>query len=139
MPDSEAQSYTARSKRYAILIVDDEPSLRDVLAQILDGYHVTTVENGSEAIKAMGRTSFEMVITDLMMPQVDGFDVLLNAKKINPSTDVLILTGYPSLENERRCRALGCTDVLSKPFAVTAIRSLVERCARTRIARLAKA
>jgi CheY-like chemotaxis protein len=86
--------------------VDDEPSLRDILSQILDGYHVTTVPNGYEAVRILEQTPFEMVITDLMMPQVDGFTVLVTAKKANPEVDVLVLTGYPSLENERRCRAL---------------------------------
>ncbi len=124
-------------QRYAILIVDDEPSLRDILSQILYGYDVTVVQNGSEAIAALGDTPFEMVITDLMMPQVDGFAVLVTAKKANPQTDVLVLTGYPSLENERKCRALGCTDILAKPFAVTAIRARVEQCLRSRDAAIA--
>ena len=117
--------------RYAILIVDDEPALREILAQILEGYHVTTVKNGFEAVQLLEETQFEMVITDLMMPHVDGFTVLVAAKKADPMTDVLVLTGYPSLENERRCRALGCTDILAKPFAVTAIRSRVEACFRS--------
>ncbi len=116
--------------RYAILIVDDEPLLRDILAQLLEGYEVTTVKNGVEAVQILGGSQFQMVITDLMMPLVDGFSVLVTAKKANPTTDVLVLTGFPSLENERRCRALGCTDILAKPFAVTAIRSRVEDCLR---------
>lgn len=119
------------ARQYAILIVDDEPSLCDILAQILDGYQVTTVKNGSEAVHILEDTPFQMVITDLMMPQVDGFTVLVTAKRANPKADVLVLTGYPSLENERRCRALGCTDILAKPFAVTAIRSRVEACLRS--------
>jgi DNA-binding response OmpR family regulator len=119
-------------KRFAILIVDDEPSLRDILSQILHGYEVTAVRDGTEAIRILSETTFEMVITDLMMPQVDGFAVLATAKKANPNGDVLVLTGYPSLENERRCRAMGCTDILAKPFGVTAIRARVEECLRTR-------
>ncbi len=138
MPEFES-NLDEKHQRYAILIVDDEPSLRDILSQILYGYKITVVQNGSEAIAALGDTPFEMVITDLMMPQVDGFAVLVTAKKANPKTDVLVLTGYPSLENERRCRALGCTDVLAKPFAVTAIRARVEECLRSRDARLATA
>lgn len=130
MPDIEVAQAETKYKKYAILIVDDEPSLRDILAQILEGYEVTTVKNGAEAVRALGDTPFQMVITDLMMPQVDGFAVLVSAKKANPNTDVLVLTGYPSLENERRCRELGCTDILPKPFAVTAIRSRVEACLR---------
>lgn len=136
MPERDSET-TRLQKRYAILIVDDEPSLRDILSQILEGYEITAVKNGSEAIAILGETPFEMVITDLMMPQVDGFAVLVTAKKTNPKTDVLVLTGYPSLENERRCRALGCTDVLAKPFAVTAIRARVEECLRCREAGLA--
>lgn len=116
------------SPRYTILIVDDEPSLREVLEQILEGYQTTVVADGREALQLLQRDHFEMVITDLMMPNVDGFSVLTTAKRTDPRTDVLVLTGYPSLENERRCRALGCTDVLAKPFAVTAIRAKVEAC-----------
>lgn len=128
MPETEIDQAEATARRYAILIVDDEPSLREILAQILEGYHVTTASSGFEAVQMLEDFPFEMVITDLMMPQVDGFTVLVAAKKVNPKTDVLVLTGYPSLENERRCRALGCTDVLAKPFAVTSIRSRVESC-----------
>jgi len=131
MPATAEKHQTGKNgTRYAILIVDDEPSLCDILAQILDGYEVTTVKNGIEAVELLGCDQFQMVITDLMMPMVDGFSVLVTAKKANPKTDVLVLTGYPSLENERRCRALGCTDILAKPFAVTAIRSRVEDCLR---------
>jgi CheY-like chemotaxis protein len=136
MQDNIAKAPIGTGQKYAILIVDDEPSLRDILSQILDGYHVTTVPNGHEAVRILEQTPFEMVITDLMMPQVDGFTVLITAKKANPTTDVLVLTGYPSLENERRCRALGCTDILAKPFAVTAIRSRVDECLRTHAARV---
>ncbi len=132
MLSHNTEGTTDTPKQYAILIVDDEPSLRDILSQILDGYHVTVVPNGYEAVKILEKTPFEMVITDLMMPQVDGFTVLVSAKKADPNSDVLVLTGYPSLENERKCRALGCTDILAKPFAVTAIRARVEECLRRR-------
>lgn len=137
MQNDVTDTQASRRLKYAILIVDDEPSLRDILSQILDGYLVTTVPNGSEAVRILEQTPFEMVITDLMMPHVDGFTVLVTAKKANPSADVLVLTGYPSLENERRCRALGCTDILAKPFAVTAIRSRVDECLRSHTARTA--
>lgn len=135
MRDNSSDAPSPSGITYAILIVDDEPSLRDILSQILDGYHVTTVPSGYEAVRILEHMPFQMVITDLMMPQVDGFTVLVTAKKANPSTDVLVLTGYPSLENERRCRALGCTDILAKPFAVTAIRSRVDECLRSHAAR----
>ncbi|HWO56840.1 MAG TPA: response regulator [bacterium] len=124
-------SHESAPARYAILIVDDEPTLREILAQILDGYQTTTVADGREAVRLLQNAHFELVITDLMMPNVDGFSVLTSAKQADPSTDVLVLTGYPSVENERKCRALGCTAVLAKPFAVTTIRAKVEECRKS--------
>lgn len=132
MPDVIGSHRDTTGSSHPILIVDDEPSLRDILAQILEGYDITTAPNGHEAIEILGRRRMDVVITDLMMPQVDGFAVLVTAKKANPATDVLVLTGYPSLENERKCRALGCYDILAKPFAVTAIRATVDQCMKER-------
>ena len=132
MPDIFGPQAGTVGSSHPILIVDDEPSLRDILSQILEGYEITTAPNGHEAIEILGRQRIDVVITDLMMPQVDGFAVLVTAKKTNPATDVLVLTGYPSLENERKCRALGCYEVLAKPFAVTAIRAAVDQCVKNR-------
>ncbi len=132
MPNALGSQGSAIESSHPILIVDDEPSLRDILSQILEGYDITTAPNGHEAIEILGRQHIDVVITDLMMPQVDGFAVLVTAKKTNPTTDVLVLTGYPSLENERKCRALGCYQILAKPFAVTAIRAAVDQCVKKR-------
>ncbi|MEW5702635.1 MAG: response regulator [Candidatus Zixiibacteriota bacterium] len=112
----------------AILIVDDEPPLRDILAQLLSGYHVATADNGRSAVDMLKQAHYALVITDLMMPQVDGFTVLRTAKQIDATTEVLVITGYPSAENERRCREMGCFDVVAKPFSMAAVRDRVDRC-----------
>ena len=73
-----------------------------------------------------------MVITDLMMPHVDGFAVVAAAQQADPQTRVIVMNGCPSAENVQRCRAMGCEDVLTKPFTVAAVRAAVDRCARQR-------
>jgi|CXWL01.1.fsa_nt_gi CheY-like chemotaxis protein len=117
---------------FPILIVDDEPILRELLCDTLIGCQVTTADDGSAAIRLLQQDRYDMVITDLMMPQVDGFAVLSAAKKADPATSVIVMTGYPSEENLARCRAMGCDDVLTKPFTVLAVRAAVDRCARRR-------
>jgi len=111
-----------------ILVVDDEPFLREILTQVLVGYRVATADNGRIAVDMLRRARYDMVITDLMMPQVDGFTVLRTAKQVDASTDVLVITGYLSAENERHCRELGCLDVMAKPFSVAAVRATVDQC-----------
>ena len=118
--------------RFPILVVDDEPLLREIIAETLSEYQVTVATDGRTAIDLMRAGGFEMVITDLMMPQTDGFAILNAAQTITPSPSVLVITGYPSDAHMQRCHELGCLDVMSKPFSVLAVRDTVERCARER-------
>jgi DNA-binding response OmpR family regulator len=76
---------------------------------------------------------FDLVITDLMMPQGDGFAILRAVRDLSRAPDVIVLTGYPSVENERLCRELGCLDVMAKPFQVTQLRNQVNRCLENRM------
>jgi DNA-binding response OmpR family regulator len=114
--------------RYAILIVDDEPFLRDLLAEALSEYRVTVAGDGHTALQLIERNAFRVVITDLMMPEITGFDVLRAARSKSDRVQVLVMTGYPSEDNKRRCRSLGCFDVVSKPFDVFEVRSRVRHC-----------
>ena len=116
------------SAGYPILIVDDEPLLRDILAEALSDYSVHTASDGRTALALMEEQSFDLVITDLMMPDVSGFDVLRTAQALERSVDVVVVTGYLSVEYENKCRQLGCRAILSKPFDVTEVRDEVRRC-----------
>ena len=120
---------------WAVLIVDDERLVRDVLSHTLSAdFDVTTAESGTAALDLLHRRRFDMLITDLMMPQVDGVAVARAAKEVNGAIDVLVVTGYPSADNERRCREVGCVDIVMKPFNVAAIRDTVRACANRRTA-----
>jgi two-component system response regulator PilR (NtrC family) len=79
-----------------ILLIEDEARLRDNLQTLLqnEGYHVTTAQNGAEGIKRLRQESFDLVITDLVMPEVDGLQVLEYLKAYSPETVVVVMTAY---------------------------------------------
>jgi len=111
-----------------ILVVDDETMLRELIAQALNEFQVSTAGDGCEAVALLQDQDFDLIITDLMMPRGDGFFVLRAVRDLKRSSDVIVLTGYASAENEKLCRDLGCTDIMSKPFEVTQLRAQVNRC-----------
>lgn len=101
-----------------ILCVDDEPVILDSFRKILvlDGYCVDTVENGQEALGLIQKNSYDFVFTDLKMPQMDGVDVTKSVKHIRPDIDVVIITGYATVETAVECMKFGAMDYVEKPF-----------------------
>ena len=81
-----------------ILLIEDEARLRDNLQTLLqsEGYRITTAQNGTEGIKRLRQEAFDLVITDLVMPEVDGFQVLEYLKAYSPETVVVVMTAYVS-------------------------------------------
>src|SRR5262245_51972009 len=112
-----------------ILIVDDESLVRTFLAETLQrrGLDVTTAENGQKALKILKDTVFDMVITDMKMPDITGIDVLTKVKELSPSTIVLIITAYGSIENAVEAMRLGAFNYLMKPFSPDAIEAIIEK------------
>jgi DNA-binding NtrC family response regulator len=109
-----------------ILIVDDESTICDSVKKILSrkGYAVENTLNANDAIEKMKKEKFDIVITDLMMPQVSGMELLELVKKYYPEIDVLIITGYATLESAVQATKLGALDYIQKPFTPN---ELVER------------
>ena len=101
-----------------ILIVDDELSMRELLSILLrkEGYEVVTAENGAMALKAIQREIFDLVVTDLKMPQFDGIALLKTVKDVSPDTIVIIITAFGTTEGAERARILGAYDYIGKPF-----------------------
>jgi YesN/AraC family two-component response regulator len=106
-------------KKKAILLVDDERLILDSLSRELTseplGFDVTTAANGEEAVDKINGGYWDLVITDLVMPGVDGFQVLKAAKHKNPQTMVIILTGYADMQSAIDALRLGVDDFLQKP------------------------
>ena len=84
-----------------ILLVDDEPDILDMLQHFLNGqgYQVKKALGGEEAIEIFQADSFDLVITDIRMPGMDGLDLMLRLKEMDKDVEVIILTGYATLEN----------------------------------------
>ncbi|MDE1888911.1 MAG: sigma-54-dependent Fis family transcriptional regulator [Planctomycetota bacterium] len=101
-----------------ILVVDDEKLMRVSLEDKLmkEGYAVTSVTNAIEGLKISKTTNFDVVITDLRLPKMDGIDFLREIKKSSPDTVVIIMTAYGSIENAVTAMKEGAYDYVTKPF-----------------------
>jgi CheY-like chemotaxis protein/PAS domain-containing protein len=118
----------------SILLVDDEKLVRKSLARNLQQKHftVTDVASGSEAINALKDKEYYLVITDVMMPDVDGFEVLKTAKKLAPLTSVIILSGYGDTQSAIDALRLGADDFLRKPCEVEELVFRITSCLEKR-------
>lgn len=112
-----------------ILIVDDEMLIRNFLAEVLKRkrYEVTTAENGKTAMAMLKDNSYDMVITDMKMPDITGIEVLRKVKEQNPSTIVIIITAYGSIENAVEAMKLGAFNYLIKPFSPDSIEAVIHK------------
>lgn len=101
-----------------ILCVDDEDVILDSFRKILvlDGYTVDTVNSGPEAINLIKSHHYDFVFTDLKMPEMDGVEVTKTVKFLRPDIDVIIITGYATVETAVDCMKLGALDYVQKPF-----------------------
>ena len=101
-----------------ILCVDDEAVILDSFRKILvlDGFSIDTVQNGQEALGLIQNHSYDFVFTDLKMPEMSGVDVTKSVKHLRPDIDVIIITGYATVETAVECMKFGAMDYVQKPF-----------------------
>ena len=106
-------------KKSSVLVIDDERGLRDMLSFGLSdrGYRVVTAGGGKEGIQKAREENFDLVVCDIMMPDVDGVEVLKSIKKDQPLAEVIMATGYATLETAVESMKQGAYDYISKPFA----------------------
>jgi CheY-like chemotaxis protein len=112
-----------------ILVADDEETLRAFVARglQLDGHEVATACDGAEALERLlepGET-FDLLLTDIRMPMMDGIALALSAAKERPALPILLMTGYADQRERARDLNVLVRDVLTKPFSLTALRAVV--------------
>jgi len=112
-----------------ILIVDDEPVVVRSCERILtpEGYTVESASNGNEAIVKLGKDSFDLVITDLKMPDIDGLELIRWIRNSKPDTGIVVITGFPSQESIREALSLRILDYLPKPFSPALLVEITQR------------
>lgn len=110
-----------------ILIVDDEDIVVKSCLRSLAGndYAIEVARGGPEALKKINETSYDVLVVDIMMPQVNGLEVLQHVKTKQPAAEVIIVTGLSQTETALRARELGAFAYLPKPFAPEEIDGLV--------------
>ena len=115
-----------------LLVVDDNPANRDVLSRRLNrqGYEVVTAENGRQAMHAVRTRAFDLVLLDIMMPEMDGYEVLeaLKADESLRHLPVIMVSALDDLDSVVRCIDLGADDYLPKPFPPTLLKARISAC-----------
>lgn len=106
------------SEKTKVLIVDDQEVVRLSYLRSLGSEHcnVHVAASGEEALQAMQQRKFDLVLLDLRMPGMDGMEVLRTIKQMWPDTQVVIITGYPTVETAKEAVRLGAHDYLAKPL-----------------------
>jgi CheY-like chemotaxis protein len=121
--------------RLSILAVDDDENIRSVLSEMLDflGHQVAAVEDGKKALDLLKKQAFDLVITDLGMPGISGWEVARTAKEKDKSTPVILISGWGSQIEPAKVSEVGIDKVLPKPFHMDDIRHAIgEACARVK-------
>ena len=112
-----------------ILVADDEAMMRNLLLKILEseGYQVSVVSSANEALEKLKAEKYDILMTDVKMPGMSGFDLLKQVKVKWPETAVIIMTGYGDAYSVKEALLLGADEYLSKPFKSQEVFLIVER------------
>lgn len=117
-----------------VLVVDDEEVIRDVCAKILEskGYRVTTAASGREALRLVSETDFDVVVTDIMMPDMTGLELLEVIKSTNLDVSTVVITGLGTFDMATQSDRLGAREFVVKPFTPDELSRAVHKALATR-------
>ncbi|MCG2677836.1 response regulator, partial [bacterium] len=112
-----------------ILVVDDEKDARETICEFLEeeGYEPVEARDGKEALEKTKKEVLSLALIDLKMPGMDGLRLIRHIKKFNPDIQIVIITGYPSLESAREAMREEVYDYIAKPFGTGELKSTVKR------------
>lgn len=119
--------------RPKLIIVDDDDALREMLSQALKkDYHIEGAECWSGALKKFEKENFDLCLLDIILPDADGIEVIPEIKAVSPSTIIVVMTGYPTVERAVEAMKKGAFDFVKKPFGVKEIRFILKRAVEER-------
>ena len=116
----------------SILVVDDDENIRMVLRQSLEkaGYHVSTAKNAEEALNTLQRSFFNVVITDIMMAEMSGVELLMQIKEMNSLMQIYIMTAHSTLPHVIQCMKGGAYDYFEKPLQLKDVMTSLNEASR---------
>src|SRR5690554_1181380 len=112
-----------------IFVVDDDRRMRDLVAKVLtrEGYSVRALPRAQDALQALTETPADLVITDIRMPEMDGMTLLQEIRRTSPTTSVVLMTAFGSIDSAVQAMKAGAYDYLAKPFKMDEIIVVVRR------------
>ena len=113
-----------------VLIVDDEEIVIRSCRRILSDsqlYSVDSTQDGMEALRKVDESEYDLLVLDIMMPGIDGLEVLQQVKERHPDVDVIMVTGLSQIQTAVKAMKLGAFDYLSKPFDPDELKHVVDR------------
>ena len=122
----------ARLRKINILVVDDDPDICDYMQLVLNrnGYHVETKTDQHEALEELRSKEYHVAILDLMMPQINGMEMLEEIRKFDKDIAIIIFTGYPSVDTAVTSLRYRVADYIRKPFDIDEFNASLERILR---------
>lgn len=120
------------SQEFDILIIEDEPVIVNATSTVLrrDGFKIDQTFGAAEALGKLQSNQYKLIISDLMLPKISGFEVIKEVKAINPEIPIIIMTGYAMRENAVDSFKAGAFDFLPKPFDIDELLAVVHRAMR---------
>ena len=129
MNQIQETGYGEKYDRPRVLLMEDETSLAKGLAMVMreEGYHVDLADTGRGALEQFQKSDFDLLVADLRLPDINGMEVVEQVKGQKPKTNVVIITGYPTVASAVQAVKMGVSDYLRKPFTedefMTAVKS----------------
>jgi len=129
---------TSKESRFRILVVDDSEDAREVIRNLLEdeGYLVLTCTDVNQALCLLDQERFDLVITDLRMPKISGMELVRHVRQHLGDVEIMMVTGYPTIEGAVSAMKTGAENYLSKPFTdrelIDAVRAIIEKIVRKR-------
>jgi len=118
-----------------VLLVDDEKDFIEALGERMEnrGMNVSTTTSAKDAIKRVKKESYDAIVLDLQMPEMDGMEALKAIKKINPDMQVILLTGHATVEKGIEAMKLGAMDLIEKPTDIETIAEKIKKAQANKI------
>lgn len=115
-----------------VLLIDDEQMVRKIVRKMLEraGHEVTEVENGRLGLEQLGKGSFDLVITDIIMPEMEGVETVMSVREQHPSLKIIAMSGGGRTGNMdflATAQKLGAAAILNKPFTLAALNEAMEK------------
>jgi PAS domain S-box-containing protein len=129
MENSAVMKVDSYFNKPRVLVIDDEKRIRDGCSKMLlqEGFEAAIAETGSIGLELLEKEHYDIILLDLMMPELSGFDVLERVKTLHPDTVIIVITGYATIEHSIEAMKKGAFDFLPKPFSPQDLRIIISK------------